>query len=115
MTLLNEALLSRNTDFHLRVEAAMARAADDVANESPETPNHPQRYALVNRFHTPGDTTREAAISAMVRLAASNPTIRTAATSGDTLNQDAVPDSDIQYVVNSSWDRVASIHAEEEE
>lgn len=109
MSLLNEALLSRDSEFHLRVEAAMARAADDVANEAPETDNHDARMRLAVAFHTPGDQSREMAIAAMVRQVASNPTVRSAATAGDQLDQAAVTDSDIQYVVNSSWSRVAEL------
>lgn len=109
--LLKESQLVRDQDFQFRVEAAMAWAANDVINESPTSPHHAARLALADIYYSHGIDDRQKYIVAMVRRVAQNPTIRLAATSGEMLDQSAIPDSDIQYVVNSEWDRVAGVQS----
>ena len=107
--LLKETQLTRDSNFRDRVEAAMAHTADDVANESVNEPYHDQRMALVRTFYGPIAADRDAYISAMVRRVVRNPTVLSAATGGEAINQAAVPDGDIQFVVNSQWNRVAGV------
>lgn len=107
--LLKETQLTRDTDFRDRVEAAMARTAIDVANESEDHPNHDQRMSLVRTFFGAIESDRHAYINAMVRRVVQNPTIRSTATAGEDLDQSDVPDADIAYVVNGSWDAVAGV------
>ena len=108
MSLINEALLARDMDFRLRVEAAMARAAQDVMHEADTTANHTARLAMAHRFFGVEGDARESVLTAMVRRVCTNATVMATATQGEAVDEAAVPDSDIQFVVNSEWDTVAA-------
>lgn len=98
MSFLGQFKAVNNPDFYGRVWMACYRTAEDVLNESVGEPNHAARADLAIRI----EMDPEKWAKPLVWACAMNPTI------GGTIDEDGVstsPDGDIQYVVNSNWDR----------
>lgn len=83
--------------FYTRVAFIALKAAQNVANEDPATPNHANRMAYAGRVLTGEDK----ALLIALHIAASNPTI---AGTLETGGGDAVPDGDIEFAMGQIWD-----------
>lgn len=90
--------------FYTRVAFIALKAAQNVANESPETPNHENRVAYAGRVLSGSDK----ALLLALHIAASNPTIAAAL---EVDGGDAVPDGDIEYAMGEIWDSRANAFA----
>lgn len=83
--------------FYTRVAFLALKAAQSIATENPNHPNHAARVAYANKIFR-GE---EAAITIAMHVAASNPTISAAL---ESQGGDAVPDGDIEFVLATIWD-----------
>lgn len=94
--LTNSVTLIGDPEFRLRVALACVEAAVDIRNEDPATAGHDKRDALaveVLADPIPGS-------QRFVFTVATNDTISTAG---------AASDSDIAFVVSSTWDALAGV------
>jgi hypothetical protein len=83
-----------------QIEVAAVHSAEDIHNEDPATPNHPNRLAWAN-WVAKNSSVSWLAFSWPVAL---NPTIQ-ASVQADPSGQ-SVADSDVQFVVNSNLEAV---------
>jgi hypothetical protein len=90
--------------FYTRVAFIALKAAQNVANEDPATPNHANRAAYSGRVLTGNDK----ALLIALHIAASNGTIATAL---ETEGGEAVPDGDIEFAMGQIWDSRANAFA----
>lgn len=97
-------IISAATDpvFYTRVAFIALKAAQNVANEAPSTPNHANRAAYAGRVLTGEDKSLLLAL----HIAASNPTIASTLEAGND-----VPDSDLEYAMGQIWDARANAFA----
>src|SRR5687767_8150013 len=82
--------------FYTRVAFISLKAAQNVASEDPQTPNHPNRLAYSGRVMRGDDM----ALLIALHVAASNATI---AATLETSGGDAVPDGDIEFAMGQIW------------
>lgn len=103
MTLLQSGQAATDSDFHLRVQAATFKLAQDVLNEPDTTPGYIVRRSLAEAV------VREPAVMVgrFVWLCASNPAIASTVTGDGTTVLVDCPDGDIEFVVASNWNVVA--------
>lgn len=89
MALIDIYNLKSNAEFKARVAAAVAKASNDIINESEATANHAERLAWAKASIRNAESTADQ----MLWLVVQNGTIQT--------NGLSSTDNDIQYVVNS--------------
>jgi len=87
--------------FYTRVAFIALKAAQNVANEDPGTPNHAVRAAYAGRVLTGEDK----ALLIALHIAASNGTI---AATLETSGGEAVPDGDLEFAMGQIWDARAN-------
>lgn len=93
-----------NPAFYTRVAFIALKAANDVANEDPQTANHANRLAYAQMLFRGGDKP----LNLAMHVVAVNPTIAsTLAKSGHA----AVPDNDIEFVMGQIWNQRANAMA----
>lgn len=93
-----------NPVFYTRVAFIALKAAQNVAAEAANTPNHVNRVAYSGRVFRGDDK----ALLIALHIAASNPTIaQTLETGGGA----AVPDGDIEFAMGQIWDARANAFA----
>lgn len=90
--------------FYSRVAFIALKAAQNVANEDPATPNHANRVAYAGRVLSGSDK----ALLLALHIAASNSTIAAAL---EASGGDAVPDNDLEYAMGQIWDSRANAFA----
>lgn len=83
--------------FYTRVAFIALKAAQNVANEAENTPNHANRVAYAGRVLAGNDR----ALLLALHIAASNGTI---AATLESSGGDAVPDGDLEYAMGQIWD-----------
>lgn len=86
-------------DLHKKVARAIDKAARDVINEDPGTSNHARRLEWANRVRQTPDNTITIAHKYML-IVLDNATVAAAG--------NAATDTDVQFVVNSLVDLMAS-------
>lgn len=91
-------------EFYTRVAFIALKAAQNVTNEDPDTPNHENRAKYAGRVLIGED----GGLLLALHIAASNPTIAAAL---ETSGGDAVPDSDLEYAMGQIWDSRANAFA----
>lgn len=109
-TRLNQYRLASNDDFRGVVEAAAIVAAGSVVNEDPATPNHAERMQLAKVMLTGfgGQFDREYYLRRLRWIAAMNPAIQGSAVSSGVVDASNVLDNDIDFVVASEWNAIAT-------
>lgn len=99
-TYIQQAQAVTNEAFKGRVQVACFIAAGQIFNEATTTANHTLRLRLaVQVLSDPATRIRQ-----FVWICATNPTISDTVGAGGVVS---ALDSDIQFVVNANWDRVA--------
>lgn len=105
MSLETQAAMAAHPTFRKRVQAAMAKAAEQILGEPAATANRDERHALGTRILLPDGISRYTDVFA--RMVAANPTI------GGASDQSEVADNDIEFAVVSVWDDIAGVKAPE--
>lgn len=88
--------------FYTRVAFIALKAAQNVANEATNTPNHANRVKYAGRVFAGEDS----ALALTLHIAASNGTIAATLEAGD-----EVPDGDLEYAMGQIWDARANAFA----
>lgn len=92
--------------FYTRVSFIALKAAQNVATEDPNAPNHTNRVDYAERIFRGGDN----ALLISMHIAASNSTIAATLESG---GGEAVPDGDIEFAMGQIWDSRSNAFAGE--
>lgn len=92
--------IAPTSEFQSRVAYAMGVAAASVYSEAGTVPGHTARAAFANKVANGNYSLPAAAL-----LVLSNATI--AAEANNAVSGNAIPDSDIQFAVNSLWNLLA--------
>jgi hypothetical protein len=96
MAYVDIANASRSTIFRDKLMVAIAKAAGDILNEDPITPNHTARKLLATKalqYPTP-------IVERAIWVVLQNPVVQAAG--------ENATDNDIQFVVNSVWDQLTA-------
>lgn len=115
-----QAAIARDSALRFRVESALAKVANNVRNENPldtgTFPNGQSAERIVKRQALASQCRIgvEAVTVAATRLVAENNAVQTACTYTGTgastaANTSAVPDNDIEYQLNQTWDILAGV------
>lgn len=95
--------IASNANFQARVQYAMTVAAVNVYAEDPATAGHPARKDLAIRTFNGAYSVQTVAMMVLT-----NSTIAAEANINTTPGF-AIPDSDIQFAVNSLWNDIAGV------
>lgn len=118
-TFLEQSSIGDSSQFRARLGPALAKIANNVRNESTVGQN-PIRTAKRQQLALNCRLQLEAVLTPAARLVAENTTIQASCTF--TPRQDgfidadtsAVPDNDIEFVINQEWDVLAGVLKSEE-
>lgn len=101
----NLMIIAKDVGFEDRIKYAMINAALAVMSEDGQTPSHAQRVTYAKLILSGTASVYEVAISVL-----NNSTISTEADITMTVDSGfAIPDSDIQFAVNSDYNALAGV------
>ena len=103
--------LRNDHEYRGVLDAASVVIARNIINESPDTPNHPQRLALANLMMGEETPERRRAIEQWALAGMLNPTILATAFPGGGTEPDVsgITSNDADFVIASEWNTVANV------
>jgi hypothetical protein len=107
VAIIDRIATARDDTFAARVAMVLMRTAVDVANEAPETPNHPNRLALAQATFRASVNAKALAAA----LIANNATMQATIDANPAGLGSDVPDGDIEFVVAGLFDHFANAYA----
>jgi hypothetical protein len=102
-----QAQLLDDVTFKLQVKGSLLAAAANILQEAPSTPNHDNRLKWANAIYVNPQQQTEFFLPGML----TNPTVAAAAGGAGGPSGTPIPDSDVDYVVASLFDKYANQYA----